>query len=97
MNIKRLIFAIVVAFVVLWLTDFLIHGIWMTPDYGATLQLWRVDAEMKSRMGCMLVAQLLFVITFVIIWARGSPPPRPELVAQLATASSWACSQESGR
>jgi len=32
MNIKRLILAIVVAFVVLWVTDFLIHGIWMMPD-----------------------------------------------------------------
>jgi len=39
MNTKRLILAIVVAFVVLWVTDFLIHGVWMTPDYWATEQL----------------------------------------------------------
>jgi hypothetical protein len=71
MNIKRLIFAIVVAFVVLWLTDFLIHGVWMTPDYRATQQLWRTDAEMTSHMSWMLAAQLLFVITFVILWAKG--------------------------
>ena len=71
MNIKRLILAIVVAFVVLWGTDFLIHGIWMMPDYRATQQLWRTDAEMTSRMGWMLGAQLLFVITFVILWAKG--------------------------
>ena len=71
MNIKRLILAIVVAFIVLWVTDFLIHGVWMTPDYRATQQLWRTDAEMTSRMGWMLCAQLLFVITFVIVWAKG--------------------------
>ncbi len=71
MNIKRLILAIVVAFVVLWGTDFLIHGVWMTPDYRATQQLWRTDAEMMSRTGWMLGAQLLFVITFVILWAKG--------------------------
>ncbi len=59
MNIKRLILAIVVAFIVLWVTDFLIHGVWMTPDYRATQQLWRTDAEMTSRMGWMLCAQLL--------------------------------------
>ena len=71
MNIKRLILAIVVAFIVLWGTDFLIHGVWMMPDYRATQQLWRTDAEMTSRMGWMLGAQLLFVITFVILWAKG--------------------------
>jgi len=70
MNIKRLILAIVVAFIVLWVTDFLIHGVWMTPDYRATQQLWRTDAEMTSRMGWMLCGQLLFVITFVIVWAK---------------------------
>ena len=71
MNIKRLILAIVVAFIVLWVTDFLIHGVWMMPDYRTTQQLWRTDAEMMSRMGWMLGAQLLFVITFVIVWAKG--------------------------
>ena len=71
MNIKRLILAIVVAFVVLWVTDFLIHGVWMTPDYRATQQLWRTDAEMTSHMAWMLAAQLLFVITFVILWVKG--------------------------
>jgi len=71
MNIKRLILAIVVAFVVLWGTDFLIHGIWMMPDYRATQSLWRPEAEMGSYMGWMLCAQLLFVITFVLVWAKG--------------------------
>src|SRR5947199_4556675 len=64
MNPKRLILAIVVAFVVLWVTDFLIHGVWMVPDYRGTQQLWRTDAAMGSRMGWMLGAQLLFAITF---------------------------------
>ena len=71
MNTKRLILAIVAAFVVLWVTDFLIHGVWMVPDYRATQQLWRTDAEMQSYMAWMLGAQLLFVITFVILWAKG--------------------------
>jgi len=70
-NIKRLILAIVVVFIVLWVTDFLIHGLWMTSDYRATQRFWRTDAEMTSRMAWMLGAQLLFVITFVILWAKG--------------------------
>src|SRR6266567_8740592 len=40
-------------------------------DYRATQQLWRTGAEMTSHMGWMLCAQLLFVITFVAVWAKG--------------------------
>jgi hypothetical protein len=86
MNIKRLILVIVVAFVVLWVTDFLIHGVWMMPDYRATQQLWRTDAEMTSHMGWMLGAQLLFVITFVILWAKGFADSTTKTAAPLATA-----------
>jgi hypothetical protein len=71
MNTKRLMLAIVVAFVVLWITDFLIHGVWMTRDYQATQQLWRTHTEMQSHMVWMFGAQLLFVITFVTLWAKG--------------------------
>ncbi len=70
MNIKRLLLAIAVAFVVIFATDFLIHGIWMMPDYRATQQLWRSDAEMHARFGWMLAAQLLWAITFVLLWTR---------------------------
>jgi hypothetical protein len=76
MNIKRLIPAIVVAFVVLWGTDFLIHGVWMMPDYRATQSLWRPEADMGSYMGWMLGAQLLFAITFVLIWTRWADTAR---------------------
>jgi len=75
MNTKRLMLAIFVAFVVLWVTDFLIHGVWMTPDYRSTQQLWRTDTEMQSHMAWMVGAQLLFVITFVILWAKGFASP----------------------
>lgn len=76
MNIKRLIPDIVVAFVVLWGTDFLIHGIWMMPDYRATQSLWRPNADMGSYMGWMLGAQLLFAITFVLLWTRWADAAR---------------------
>lgn len=76
MNIKRLIFAIIAAFAVLWVTDFLIHGIWMKPDYLATASLWRPEAEMTSYMSWMLGAQLLSAITFVLIWTRWADTAR---------------------
>ncbi len=71
MNFKRLVLAIVVAFVFIFATDFLIHAVWLGPDYKATAQLWRPEAEMNARFPWMLIAQLLAAITFVIIWAMG--------------------------
>ena len=71
MNMKRLLLAIVVAFVIVFGTDFLIHGFWLNPDYEATKQLWRPESEMNARFHWMLIAQLVGAATFVIIWAKG--------------------------
>ena len=73
MNTKRLILAIVVAFVVLWVTDFLIHGVWMMPDYRGTQQLWRTDAAMGSRMSWMgLFSGTWAIIMYVVVPMPGS-------------------------
>ena len=71
MNFKRLVLAIVVAFVFVFATDFLIHAIWLRPDYQATKELWRPEAEMNARFPWMLGAQFLFALTFVLLWAAG--------------------------
>jgi hypothetical protein len=71
MNIKRLLLAIVVAYAIIFGTDFLVHGVWLRLDYNATQQIWRPETEMNARMAWMLAAQVLWAITFVIIWAKG--------------------------
>lgn len=71
MNVPRLLLAIVVAFVFIFATDFLIHAVWLKPDYEATNELWRTESEMGARFHWMLIAQLLAAITFVLIWALG--------------------------
>lgn len=68
---KRLLLAIIAAFAVIFATDFLIHGWWLTPDYEATKPLWRPENEMHTHFFWMLVAQFLCAATFVIIWAKG--------------------------
>jgi hypothetical protein len=73
MNIKRLILAVVVVFVGLWVTSFLIHGIWLQSIYKETMSLWRSEAEMTSHMVWMLVGQLLWSVAFVLIWSRSYP------------------------
>ena len=71
MNIPRLLLAIVVAFVVIFATDFLIHGIWLKPDYDATKAIWRPEGEMHSYFQLMMLAQILCATAFMIIWAQG--------------------------
>jgi hypothetical protein len=70
MNMKRLIFAFVAAYVVLFLTDFLIHHLWLAADYAATQQIWRPESEMRNHMLWMIGAQVVMVITFVLLWTR---------------------------
>jgi hypothetical protein len=71
MNMKRLLLAIVAAFVVTYATDFLVHGIWLDADYLATKSLWRPSTEMQTFGYWVFLAQLICVATFVIIWAKG--------------------------
>ncbi len=69
MNPKSLLIAIIVAFVTVWATDFLIHGLWLSGTYHATASLWRTETEMMAKMPLMLLAQFLVAAAFTIIFA----------------------------
>ena len=71
MNPKRLILASVAAFAFVWVTDFLIHGVWLKSDYAATMGLWRPDAEMQGRLGCLMLGEFLAAMIFVVLYAKG--------------------------
>jgi hypothetical protein len=71
MNMKRLFLAIAAAFVITYATDFLVHGVWLNPDYVAAKSLWRPPTEMRTFQHWITLAQIISVVTFVIIWAKG--------------------------
>ncbi|MSU57677.1 MAG: hypothetical protein EXS35_05765 [Pedosphaera sp.] len=71
MNTKRLILAIIVVFVAIFATDFVIHGVWLKNDYAASAGLWRPEAEMQKFFGWLLLGQLLASITATSLWAKG--------------------------
>ena len=71
MNVKRLLLAIVVLYVAVFATDFLIHGVLLKLDYVASASLWRPEAEMQQFMGWLMFGQLLATVTFVMLWAKG--------------------------
>lgn len=69
MNSKSILITIVVTFVSVWATDFLIHAVWLGSTYKATQQLWRPEAEMMSKMPFMFLGQLLVAAAFTMIFA----------------------------
>jgi phosphatidylglycerophosphate synthase len=69
MSFTRTIIACIVAFVFVLVTDFLIHGLWLTPVYEATKELWRPEEEMGKRMPYMFGGQALVGITFAFLYS----------------------------
>jgi uncharacterized membrane protein AbrB (regulator of aidB expression) len=76
MNIPRLLLAIVVAFVFIVVSDYLIHGLWLLPAYRATPGLWRTEAEQCANLPWMLGGQFLAAAVFSLLWAKGFAPLR---------------------
>jgi hypothetical protein len=74
MNIPRLLLAILVGFIFVFGTDFVIHTIWLKADYMASMQLWRTDPEMMTRFPWMIAGHFLCAFAFVLIWAIGFAP-----------------------
>jgi hypothetical protein len=68
-NCKSLLVAILVAFAAIWVTDFLIHAIWLAPIYGATKDLWRPEAEMNQKLPFMFLGQAIAAVAFTTIFA----------------------------
>ena len=76
MNIKRLLLAVVAGYVVIFATDWLIHEKWLAPDYAATQQVWRAKEDMASLGLWFLGAQIVTVLTFVLLWTRWASTAR---------------------
>jgi hypothetical protein len=73
MNPKRLILAIVVVFITVFVTNMLIHGVWLNSTYKETASLWRTEPDMQKHFPFMLLGQFLFASTFVVVWSKGIP------------------------
>ena len=69
MNTKSLFLTILAAFVTVLVTDFLIHGLWLSSTYKATAELWRPEAEMTARLPFMFLGQFLVAAAFTLIFA----------------------------
>ena len=70
---KKFIFALVSVFVVLWICDFLIHGVILKQAYMDTAHLWRPLPEMKTALAttCSVVFSVFFVWIYTMLAKKG--------------------------
>ena len=71
MNIKRWVQASIAVFGVIFVLEFVIHGILLKGIYEQTASVWRPTGEMRSLMWLMWVGYLIFAPVFVFIYAGG--------------------------
>ena len=68
---KKLIIAIVVAYTVLMGTNYLIHSVWLMPDYDAIPLSHRSIVGIMERFWAMAVGQFFFAAAFSYVYTRG--------------------------
>ena len=71
MNPKRLVRPILVLFVGVFVTNFLIHGVWLQNAYKESASFWRTEAEMQAHTGWLMLGQFIAASAFVVLWAKG--------------------------
>lgn len=68
MNFKRFILTVLVAFIFVFLYEFLIHGFLLQDTYMQYAHLWRAEGE--EQMEVMFLSQFLFSLFMVFLYTR---------------------------
>lgn len=71
MNVRRWGLAVLGAFGVLVIGDYLIHEVWLGEFYRQTASWWRPAADMKALMTLMLAGQFTLAALLTLIYAKG--------------------------
>jgi len=73
MNTKKFLIAFAAVFVLLEITNYLIHGVILSSTYTeeGIKQLFRSTEEMESKMWVMWVTDLIWVFFFIFIFVKG--------------------------
>ncbi|MGA8220911.1 MAG: hypothetical protein WB780_04595 [Candidatus Acidiferrales bacterium] len=69
---KKIVMATVAVFIFLMATNYLVHSIWLMPDYDAIPLSHRNLAGIQHRFWAMLIGQFFFSAMFAYIYTRGS-------------------------
>lgn len=72
MSTKKLILAMVICFLVLVGTDWLINGVLLMKDYQANPASWRPMDQLMHKIWVMWIGQAFFAALFCYIYSRGA-------------------------
>jgi len=68
---KKMVTAVIVAFVMFSALGYLVHGYLLADAYGRFPNLWRTTADSTKHMPFILLANLVTAVAFVWIYERG--------------------------
>ncbi len=68
---KKLVIAIVAAYIVLMATNYLVHSVWLMPDYDAIPDTHRTAEQIMHHFWAMALGQFFFAAMFAYIYTRG--------------------------
>jgi len=68
---KKLVLAIVVTYLVLMASNYLIHSVWLMPDYNAISTSHRSFSGILHRFWAMAIGQFFFAALFAYIYSQG--------------------------
>jgi hypothetical protein len=69
--VKKLVLAVVIVFIVLMATNYLVHGVILMPDYDAIPASHRTADGLQQRLWELAVGQLFFAAIFAYVYTRG--------------------------
>jgi hypothetical protein len=77
MSNKRFWWSVFAVFVVINVTNFLFHEVWLKDLYLQTAQFWRSPEEIQSWMWLMFLGNFIWSWTFVWIYSKGISKSNP--------------------
>ena len=71
MNVRRWGLAVLGAFGVLVIGDYLVHEVWLGAFYRQTMSWWRPAASMRALMPLMVAGQFSLAVLLTLVYAKG--------------------------
>lgn len=71
MNMKRMGYASIAVFVVIFVIELIVNGVLLDGIYKQTASVWRPEADIEKMMWLFWVGYLIFAPVFVTIYAKG--------------------------
>jgi hypothetical protein len=74
---KRFWFSVVAVWLVMFVTDWFFHGMWLGPLYQSTSQFWKSPQDAQSMMWAAWLGNFVFAWAFVWIYKQGISQDNP--------------------